>query len=109
MKTTPITEGEPIEARELAAATPDATQEAVAGSITARGGSGSAPAAIDPTTTGMTALRTQDASAMKLWTVKGPKEQESTLSGVFMQDSARVVILQQFPDGRHVVYDKAAS
>lgn len=68
--------------------------------------------AVDPTQTGINHLRAADPAAMRLWSVKGPKAQAaSTIAAVLMdQDTApRVVLMQQFENGKFVVFERAPS
>ena len=61
----------------------------------------------DPTTAGIDHLRDTGTEPLRLWTVKGPKGISGTISGVFLQDTSEIVILQQLTSGKYVVFKKA--
>lgn len=67
-----------------------------------------APGSLDPTQTGITALRAADETAMKLWSIKGPKGTNSTVSAVLLQgaEPPRIVHLHQFSGGKFAVFEK---
>jgi hypothetical protein len=56
---------------------------------------------------GIKHLRATDSGAMRIWTVKGPKDVGGTISAVFLQDASRVVLLHQLASGKFAVYEKA--
>jgi hypothetical protein len=62
----------------------------------------------DHTQTGINALRAVDPDALRLWTVKGPKGANLTISAVLMdQHSApRIVSLHQSANGKFAVFEK---
>ncbi len=55
---------------------------------------------------GIKHLRATDSGAMRIWTVKGPKEVGGTISAVFLQDASKVVLLHQLASGKFSVYEK---
>lgn len=57
---------------------------------------------------GIKHLRTTDSGALRIWTVKGPKEVGGTISAVFLQDSSKVVLLHQLASGKFSVYEKVS-
>ncbi len=59
----------------------------------------------DPMDAGITHIRSIDPDALRIWTVKGPKEIGGTVSAVLMNTS-EVVILHQFASGRFGVFKK---
>ena len=57
---------------------------------------------------GIKHLRSTDSGAMRIWTVKGPKEVGGTISAVFLADASKVVLLHQLASGKFAVYEKVA-
>lgn len=62
-----------------------------------------------PMERGIKSLRDAGSEPLRLWSVKAPKEIGGTLSAVFLQASSEVVILQQLPSGRFVVFGKKSA
>ncbi len=57
---------------------------------------------------GIKHLRAIDSAALRLWSTKAPKEVGGVISGVFLQDAAKVVYLHQWPNGKFAVYEKVS-
>ena len=67
----------------------------------------------DPAQTGITHLRTIDPGAMRLWSVRGPKGTDSTISGVLVEDGGfntnpAILIMHQFANGKFTLFEKVA-
>lgn len=65
------------------------------------------PAAALPTT-GMDYLRTLDDSALKLWSVTGPKERPGKIFAVLCEDTSKTYILHQMYDGKFSLFARVA-
>ena len=68
-------------------------------------------ATVDLAHTGITHLRSLDESAMKLWSVRGPKGMaDSTVSAVLLQgaEPPRIVMLHQFGGGKFKLFEPKA-
>ena len=68
-----------------------------------------APAITDPATAGIDHLRAAGTEPLRLWGIKGPKEIGGTISAVFLQATSEIVLLQQLPSGKFVVFKKEVS
>ena len=65
------------------------------------------PAASLPTT-GMDYLRALDDSALKLWSVTGPKERPGKIFAVLCEDTSKTYILHQMYDGRFALFERVS-
>ena len=62
----------------------------------------------DLPTTGIDHIRSVHPDAMKIWAIKGPKEQGGEFSGVLHSHEGhhRMVLLHQMPSGAYAVYER---
>lgn len=63
-----------------------------------------AAAQTNPAETGIAHLRAGDETALRLWSVKGPKGTNSTISAVLL-DGPKIVMLHQFSGGKYRVFE----
>ena len=61
------------------------------------------PAPVDPMTTGLAHLRSIDPDALRIWSVKGPKEVGGTISAVLF-NGTDIVMLHQRASGRFTTF-----